>query len=178
LLCRKVEALLTKNTLFETQERTAQTLDKRRRGRIETRKITLVHSLSASVNLPLYTGCAGVAQVFRLERQTIHKRTGEFWEQTVIGITSLPAKHPLGTAEALLAVLRGHWHIENRSHYVRDVTFAEDKSQVRARARYVQEPGTCRQLASSHGDLPKRRRVADATERPAKHRGGLSILCG
>ncbi|MEK8017043.1 MAG: hypothetical protein VSS75_009260 [Candidatus Parabeggiatoa sp.] len=26
---------------------------------------------------------------------------------------------------------RGHWTIENRSHYVRDVTFDEDHSQVR-----------------------------------------------
>ena len=25
-----------------------------------------------------------------------------------------------------------HWHIENKLHYVRDVTFKEDKSQVRA----------------------------------------------
>ncbi len=24
-----------------------------------------------------------------------------------------------------------HWHIENKSHYVRDVTFDEDRSQVR-----------------------------------------------
>jgi hypothetical protein len=26
---------------------------------------------------------------------------------------------------------RGHWHIENRTHYVRDVTYREDHSQVR-----------------------------------------------
>jgi hypothetical protein len=26
---------------------------------------------------------------------------------------------------------RGHWSIENRLHYVRDVTFDEDRSQVR-----------------------------------------------
>lgn len=28
--------------------------------------------------------------------------------------------------------MRGHWHIENRSHGVRDVTFDEDRSQVRS----------------------------------------------
>ena len=27
--------------------------------------------------------------------------------------------------------MRGHWHIENRSHWVRDVTFDKDRSQVR-----------------------------------------------
>jgi len=31
-----------------------------------------------------------------------------------------------------LRLWRGHWHIENKLHYVRDVTFKEDKSQVRA----------------------------------------------
>ncbi len=29
-------------------------------------------------------------------------------------------------------LVRGHWHIENRSHWVRDVTFDEDRSQVRS----------------------------------------------
>jgi hypothetical protein len=32
----------------------------------------------------------------------------------------------------LLELVRGHWHIENKSHWVRDVTFDEDRSQVRS----------------------------------------------
>jgi predicted transposase YbfD/YdcC len=48
---------------------------------------------------------------------------------TVYGVTSL------GLAQAsparLADLLRGHWAIENGLHYVRDVTFAEDASQVR-----------------------------------------------
>ena len=31
----------------------------------------------------------------------------------------------------LLRLVRGHWAIENRSHWVRDVTFDEDRSQIR-----------------------------------------------
>lgn len=31
----------------------------------------------------------------------------------------------------MLAIVRGHWEIENRLHWVRDVTFDEDRSQVR-----------------------------------------------
>lgn len=31
----------------------------------------------------------------------------------------------------LLRLERHHWHIENKSHWVRDVTFDEDRSQVR-----------------------------------------------
>jgi len=34
----------------------------------------------------------------------------------------------------LLDVARGHWGIENRSHYVRDVTFDEDRSKVRTKS--------------------------------------------
>ena len=30
-----------------------------------------------------------------------------------------------------MKLVRSHWHIENRSHWVRDVTFDEDRSQVR-----------------------------------------------
>ena len=35
------------------------------------------------------------------------------------------------TPGRLLQLVRGHWHIENKSHWVRDVTFDEDRSQVR-----------------------------------------------
>ncbi len=33
--------------------------------------------------------------------------------------------------ERLLKLNRGHWTIENGSHWVRDVTFDEDRSQIR-----------------------------------------------
>ena len=37
---------------------------------------------------------------------------------------------PIG-AEQVAAAIRGHWGIENRSHYVRDVTLCEDASRIR-----------------------------------------------
>jgi predicted transposase YbfD/YdcC len=44
-------------------------------------------------------------------------------------ITTLaPSK---ASPERLLELNRGHWSIENRSHYVRDVTFGEDRSRLR-----------------------------------------------
>ena len=45
------------------------------------------------------------------------------------GITSL-TPHQAAPA-GLLVIKRQHWCIENRSHWVRDVTFDEDRSQVR-----------------------------------------------
>ena len=47
-------------------------------------------------------------------------------------ISSLPATD--ADARRLLSLSRGHWGIENRLHWVRDVTFDEDRSQVRTGA--------------------------------------------
>jgi len=33
-----------------------------------------------------------------------------------------------------MSLIRGHWGIENKSHYVRDVTFDEDRSQIRKKS--------------------------------------------
>lgn len=50
----------------------------------------------------------------------------------VYGVTSLSPEK--ADAERLLALSRGHWEIENRLHWVRDVTFDEDRSQIRTKA--------------------------------------------
>ena len=64
-----------------------------------------------------------------LERSVITKKTGEVRSETVYGVTSLT---PQGAAPSrVLELVRGHWQIENLSHWVRDVTFDEDRSQVR-----------------------------------------------
>lgn len=47
-------------------------------------------------------------------------------------ITSLPPE--AADAERIAREVRGHWGIENRLHYVRDVTLGEDASQIRAGA--------------------------------------------
>jgi hypothetical protein len=67
--------------------------------------------------------------VFQLERQVIIKKTGEVREEVIAGVTSLTPER--ADATRLLALVRGQWHSENQSHWVRDVTFDEDRSQVR-----------------------------------------------
>ncbi|MFB7575805.1 transposase [Streptomyces sp. NPDC056165] len=50
-------------------------------------------------------------------------------KEIVFGVTSLPAD--LAGPEHLNHYERSHWSVENRLHWVRDVTFHEDNSQVR-----------------------------------------------
>jgi predicted transposase YbfD/YdcC len=52
--------------------------------------------------------------------------------ETAYAITSVP-KDAAGPS-TLLAWWRGHWGIENRSHYVRDVSMGEDASRIRTGA--------------------------------------------
>jgi predicted transposase YbfD/YdcC len=67
-----------------------------------------------------------LAQVFEIRRRWQYK--GEWREEVRYGITSLPATVAL--PERLLKVKRGHWTIENRLHYVKDVTLGEDRSTI------------------------------------------------
>ena len=67
--------------------------------------------------------------MFRIRRKTIHIKSGKITEETAHGVTSLTPEK--ASPVRLLALVRGHWHIENKIHYVRDVTYDEDRSQVR-----------------------------------------------
>jgi predicted transposase YbfD/YdcC len=60
-----------------------------------------------------------------------HKPTGtRETRESVYAVTSLDT-HQVGPAD-LAAAIRGHWGVENSSHHIRDVTFAEDACTVRA----------------------------------------------
>ena len=73
----------------------------------------------------------GAAQVARIERS---RRIGDK-ESTEVAyvVTSLPAAE--AGPERLLELARAHWAIENRLHWVRDVSMSEDRCRVRAGAR-------------------------------------------
>ena len=66
-------------------------------------------------------------QVCRLERRRIVKG----WSQVAVSYAVTSLSPTAAGADRLLEILREHWHIENRVHWVRDVTFDEDRSQVR-----------------------------------------------
>ena len=58
------------------------------------------------------------------------RRKGGETVERVYALTSLPPER--ADPARLLAFWRGHWGIENRLHWARDVVFGEDQSQERA----------------------------------------------
>ena len=92
-------------------------------GRSEQRNITTSEALIG------YSDWPGLAQVFELGRHVMFPKTGKERVEVVYGVTSLRSER--ATPERLLTLVRGQWQIENKSHWVRDVTFDEDRSQVR-----------------------------------------------
>ena len=83
--------------------------------------------LWASTALNEYLDWPGLGQVCCVERTRRHK--GRETVERAYAITSLPPER--AAAARLLGIWRGHWGIENRLHWVRDVVFGEDQSQVR-----------------------------------------------
>ena len=75
--------------------------------------------------VPAWIEFAGAAQVAQLRRTVTAK--GKKTVEVVYLITSDGDAGPA----ALAAWVRGHWEIENRLHWIRDVTYHEDKSLVR-----------------------------------------------
>lgn len=98
---------------------TARTED-RDRARHEIRTIQVIDA-PADLNFP------HVKRVFLIERAVTHK--GVTTHQAMLYVTSLTAEQ--ADPADLLAHVRGHWTVE-AIHWVRDVTYAEDASRVRA----------------------------------------------
>lgn len=89
-------------------------------GRLECRR------LWASPALVGYSDWPALAQALCVEREVTILATGEVRRDRAYAITSLPPA--LADAHVLLDLWRGHWGIENRLHWVRDVLFDEDRS--------------------------------------------------
>jgi Transposase DDE domain len=95
-------------------------------GRIETRTIRVIDLTGSSDGHGGFFPDARQALKIVRRRRT---RRGRWSVQTLYAITSLDSR---AAGPALLACwVRGHWRIEAGLHWVRDVTFGEDHSQIR-----------------------------------------------
>ena len=87
-------------------------------------------TLKATTALNQYLDWPGVAQVGQVESEVV--KDGKASHEIRSFITSV--SRVVADAGQLLKWARGHWSIENRSHFVRDVTMGEDSSRIRQRS--------------------------------------------
>jgi predicted transposase YbfD/YdcC len=106
-------------------------------GRRVTRTIKVVTA-------PAWIEFAGAVQIAQVRRTSTRK--GKKTVEVVYLITSADVQ--TASPATLAAWVQGHWGIENRLHWVRDVTFDEDRSQIRTGAA-PQVMATLRNLAIS-----------------------------
>ena len=89
-----------------------------------------VTAVTAGLGFP---HAAQAIQIVR-RRRSLNAKNGTMWKkrwstEMVYAVTSLTATE--ASPAELADILRGHWRIEDRLHWVRDVTYDEDRSQVR-----------------------------------------------
>ena len=92
-------------------------------GRREIRSLKIL-TISTGIEFP---HAAQALQIRRRRRRLDQPK--RFTTETVYAITDLRVHHA-GPAQ-LAGWIRGHWSIENKVHWVRDVTYDEDRSQIR-----------------------------------------------
>ena len=107
-----------------------------------------------------FTAAAQIAQL----RRTVTKK-GKKTVEVVYLITS--ADTHAASPTTLATWVRGHWHVENKLHWVRDVTYQEDKSLVRT-GNAPRVMATLRNLAISLLRLDGHTNIAAANRHHAR----------
>jgi predicted transposase YbfD/YdcC len=100
----------------------AHTSTERAHGRITKRTVKVV-TIAAGIAFP------HARQALQITRKARRVNGTKQTTEVVYAVTSLTPEQ--ATSRQLADWVRGHWAIENRLHWVRDVTYDEDRSQVR-----------------------------------------------
>jgi predicted transposase YbfD/YdcC len=98
--------------------------DTRERGHgRDERRVMKVTAVAAGLAFP------HAAQAIQIVRRRRISGRRKWSRETVYAVTSLTATQ--ASPAGLAAIIRGHWAIEDRLHWVRDMDYDEDRSQVR-----------------------------------------------
>lgn len=135
-------------------------------GRHEIRRLKV-----CTVNNLLFPGARQAVQIVR---RRVSRKTGKISLTTVYAVTSLTAEQA-GPAR-LAQLIRGHWTVE-ALHHVRDVTYAEDASQLRT-GNAPRAMATCRNLAIGALRLSGVRNIAAGLRRTARDQTRTLTLLG
>lgn len=138
--------------------------DDRGHGRTERRTIRV-----APADDSLFPGAR---QVFRLRRDTGDLDGVWTTKHIVFGVVSMPPN--LASPENINYYERAHWTVENRLHWVRDVTFHEDNSQLRT-ATAPRALATLRNLTISTFRLAGRANIAHARRDLLNHNDAFAV---
>jgi hypothetical protein len=142
-------------------------IDKNKRLRHETRVVEVFAAKKCSLDADWKPHITAIIRVSR-ETRTRSSATG-LWN-TTCEISHL-VSDIVPTATFAAHAIRAHWGIENRSHYVRDESFAEDRSRIRC------NPGVIARIRSFACNILRANAVTNITD--ARYRnalGGLGTL--
>jgi predicted transposase YbfD/YdcC len=142
-------------------------------GRSERRTVQLAH-------LGEYLGYPAIdfphaSHAFLIERYTTHHTSRKRSAHAALGLTSLTGRyaHPAHIG----GYVRSHWHIENKLHYVRDVTYNEDASRART-GTAPRVMATLRNLATSTHRQAGHTNIAKALRHTARNATRALTLLG
>ena len=111
-----------------------------------------------------------VRAIIRVNRDVLTRSASTgLWRDT--SETALFVSDVVLPAAQCAKAIRGHWHIENRSHYVRDGSFAEDASRIRC------NPGIFARLRSFAANILRFNGIHNVSD--GRHRiafGGISAI--
>jgi predicted transposase YbfD/YdcC len=139
----------------------------RGRNRHETRTVEVFEpdeAMAGSEWKPL------VKQIVRVTRDVLHRssKTG-LWSST--SEIAYYLANTTASASRFATAIRSHWHVENKLHYTRDVTFLEDKSRIR------HNPGIFARMRSFAYNILRRNQTSTFNQdRYAVALGGLDAV--
>ncbi|MFF1614410.1 ISAs1 family transposase, partial [Amycolatopsis sp. NPDC058278] len=115
------------------------------------------------------------AHAFLIERYTTHHTSRKRSAHAALGVTSLTGRyaHPAHIG----GYVRSHWHIENKLHWVRDVTYNEDQSRART-GTAPRVMATLRNLATSAHRQAGHTNIAKALRHTARNATRALTLLG